>query len=472
METCKCIYQSDETNLEIISECVISEDLKLLKEKFVEHYLKLEHVDSSVTYYKNKCLTIYTNMGERIYLSKTKYFSLLKELNKFENNYIYLTHNPHLVKYIKDVLTKYEDQILENNMYLYTHKDNKELIQTVRKLSPYIHHSNCAEEVEKILHLKTIAPEFFEIKDWKMKENVQNIEKGIIPVYRSNSNDKLDLLNAIRNEGNLHLTHTDISNLIRNNDIPYMDYKDLQNVLKKLDQKKTHSVNIFDSLESAFLHCLCLSKEKIKFIMCNEDKHYIIFSECELKQNHPNPESYMPLQEEEYSFENKIIYHLFKEKPENIINKQVPFVVDNKVKSIDYFNMLNNYIVENNNPDFDIILAAHPHTRKEKILNKFINIEITYTSTNLAEIYVIYNRKSILLVKNFYLPKEMEDLFKPSIRLLWNNGYLLNDYGYNYYVKHGKILTKTIYAPWWLQSTNNKELKNLIKFINQLKDVN
>ena len=472
METTKCIYTSDETNLEVISECVISEDLKLLKEKYVEHYLQLSNVESSVTYYKNKCLTVYTNMGERIYLSKVKYFDLLKELNKFENNYIYLTHNPHLVKYIRNVLTEYREQIIENNMYLYTHKDNKELIEKIRNLSPHIYHTTCAEEVEKILHLKSIAPEFFEVKDWKVKENIHKIEKGIIPVYQHQSDNKVDLLNVLKTEGNLHLVHTDIADVIRNNNIPYMDYKDLQNVLKKLDQKKSNKVNIFNDLENAFIHCLCLSKEKINFIMVNENDHYIVFSNDSLKQNHPEPEKYLPKQEGDYSFENKIIYHLFKEKPENITNKQVPFVVEDKVKSIDYFNTLDNYIIENNNPAFDIILSSHPHTRKEKILNKFIDVEVTYTSTNLVEIYIIYSNKTILLIRDFYLPKELEDSMISCIKLLWSSGYLLNDYGYNYYIKYGKILTKSIYSPWWLQSSNYQEIKNLIKFINQLKDAN
>ena len=66
----------------------------------------------------------------------------------------------------------------------------------------------------------------------------------------------------------------------------------------------------------------------------------------------------------------------------------------------------------------------------------------------------------------------MEDSIVSCIKLLWSSGYLLNDYGYNYYIKYNKILSKSICAPWWLQASNMSEIKSLIKFINQLKDAN
>ena len=122
--------------------------------------------------------------------------------------------------------------------------------------------------------------------------------------------------------------------------------------------------------------------------------------------------------------------------------------------------------------DFEILLSTHPYTRKEKILNRFVDVDIDYTSTNIVEIYVTYNKKEILLVKDFYLPKDMEDSMVSCIKLLWSSGYLLNDYGYNYYIKYNKILSKSICSPWWIQSSNKKEIKSLIKFINQLKDAN
>ena len=336
----------------------------------------------------------------------------------------------------------------------------------------YISYTPYGKDVENILNIKSIAPNFFEIKDWKIKENINKIEKGIIPLHKYQANNKVDLINILRKEGNLYLTHTNILDIIRNNNIPYMNYQNLQKILKSLDQKTSNKIEIFDNLENSFLHCLCLSKENINFVMVNEGDYYILYSNGELKENHPDPETYMPKQESDYGFENKIIYHLFKEKPENIINKQIPFAVKDKIKSIDYFNMLDNYIIENNNPKFDIILGGHLYTRKEKILNKFIDVEITYTSTNLVKIYVTYNRKIKSLTNNFYLPKDLEDSMISCIKLLWSNGYLLTDYGYNYYVQYGKILTKSIYSPWWLQSSNKNEIKNLIKFINQLKDDN
>ena len=469
METCNCIYQTMEVNLEIISECVLDSDLKLLKEKYIEHCLNLTNVESSIVHYKNKCLTTYTNNGERIYLSNAKYFELIKELNKFELNYIFLTHSPHISRYIKKILTKYKDQICGEDDFLYTSAKNTELVEQVKKISPNIYHTLSGSEVEKVLGLEKIEPNFFEVKDWKTKENIQKIEKGIMPTYSHTNHNKINLLQTLRSHGNLYLSDTDIVDIIRNNNLPYMNYQDLKNMLQIIHQDhQKNDIQIFDNLPQAFMHGLCLSKEKTNFILLNEGNHYLCYSSNKLKNNHENPESYLPTQKEDYSLENRIIHHLFKEKPENIVDKQVPF----EGKSIDYFNTLNNYIIENNNPDFEILLSTHPYTRKEKILNRFIDVNVDYTSTNIVEIYVTYNKKEILLVKDFYLPKDMEDSIVSCIKLLWSSGYLLNDYGYNYYIKYNKILSKSICAPWWLQASNMSEIKSLIKFINQLKDAN
>ena len=57
LETCKFIYQENEKSLEVISECIINQDLKLLKEKYIEYYLKIKNVESSTLHCKNKCIT-------------------------------------------------------------------------------------------------------------------------------------------------------------------------------------------------------------------------------------------------------------------------------------------------------------------------------------------------------------------------------------------------------------------------------
>ena len=74
METSKCIYQETEKSLEIISECVINQDLKLLKEKYIEYYLKIKNVESSIIHYKNNCITTYTNNGEKNIFKQKKIF--------------------------------------------------------------------------------------------------------------------------------------------------------------------------------------------------------------------------------------------------------------------------------------------------------------------------------------------------------------------------------------------------------------
>ena len=306
--------------------------------------------------------------------------------------------------------------------------------------------------------------------------DIKNIKNNKLLKHKLLNIHKTELVKYLKENKKIYLLDTNYKDLIINNQLPYLDYDDLKQDLKFLYKdenfekaREGEKKIVFDKLIKAVTYAKELSDKKINFVLLVIDKNLFLIY-------HPDTDEDIDIVDvEDKKGENykEIIEFLFGDEMENIIHKKLPLTdEENNVRNFDFINGLDNYIIDNINPEHKISLNGHTNTRNKniKVSNNEIDFDIVYQYKNLCQILIKHKDKEIKLKEDFYMPEGETNLDKManSLNLLWIGGHLMSDYDYNYYAKYDIILFNDIRLPKWFRSGDNEDMDKLFRFIEQL----
>ena len=494
--------------LEIISVCEKNEDMIKLKEKYTEFFLDLNNVKIDVTNQieKNNCLFTFTSDGERILVKKCDYFKLIKKLSVFNKGDFFITNDKHLTHFFEEFLQKNIKNIklikIDNFLYSKDHKFKNKIKDLINKFQLPLKYSSRKKEVKDILELKSInipivnfvkhsvddiiseikkpGDSNFFITD-KYKQ-IENIEKRKLPTYKLHREDKFKLFDIMKNKDNLLINDTQLDNILRNDEILFSSYKELKVDLEKFysKNKQDYHVKIFKTLKDSFCFLIQLNDKKIRSFIIQENNEFLVYYNeiLEIESSKDFCKEFLANKLKEknkykdidnFTLEEMIITYLFDRLPSDIDNKEFKLVDGyGEPYSIEDINKLNNYIINNCNDNYEILLDnCCSLNRKDKNINIIVDIELKFYTNNIISICIILDKKNYCIADNFYIVEKELDKFNYYMNLMWKKGYFLNDYGYNYYLNFGSIPEDTVITPWWFKSNNIYEFRELLKFISQ-----
>ena len=304
------------------------------------------------------------------------------------------------------------------------------------------------------------------------KENVKSVKSSLISYHSPIGINEMQLLAFLRTSSHIHLSHTDIVDVILNKKVPYYNKKKYQLSLKKL-----YSIVDYKKHKKCEKKILPTLKECIDFVSAIKgyyiilpvtDDIFIIYHEKESDKKDEGKENNIPI--------HKIPQLLYDEKAENIIHKKLPLFKENGVpQNIDFIHTLDNHIIDNINNEKKLKLNSFCH-KKEKKFHLF-NIDFIHKDNNIYlveydndinyrdEILLLSGIKFSISLKSegiFNITNKYDDIQKKKflfcIKKLWSYGYLLDDFGYNYYLEEMKILKEHIRIPGWLKENNIDDL--------------
>lgn len=104
------------------------------------------------------------------------------------------------------------------------------------------------------------------------------------------------------------------------------------------------------------------------------------------------------------------------------------------------------------------------HNFKQPIVFDRQNTYIKYTGVIIAFKKGKVTINDVIIIQNVFCSEDKKNTLLDYVYYLWNQGYLLSDYGHIYYNETNNILPLTIKPPEWF-TVENSSVANLLKFL-------
>lgn len=366
-----------------------------------------------------------------------------KQYNIKRKYYIYLYYfMGEIIEVEKEKLQEILKLVVKNDLIL----ENKQ------------HFSNKPLRIIKFLNIFPENNNYFNFQDLYHKDQMENIDKYKLPLYKVMKENKYALLNLLKSHF-LNYTDEDINYFLVHDRFPFLNYQHLKDNLKKYHgQEKEKYYKIFKNFE--------------------EDAHVYLLGRHEVIVTQ-EPEGYNVYTKEPYRGENeeKNMRNLYINKLDNQVSNNLQLFLDNMSnKEIINLEIKNNTAEASKDKNYHFGYYGNGIYKCPQEFEKEENISI---DKNLLEIEILPDYEkfySILLKINetlieldyFYIPDDKEFILEALLEKLWQRGYFLSDFGKAVYINEKEILNTELRTPKWLTSYDKESFEELIKKINNL----
>lgn len=427
-----------------------SRELLEIRKRIIKKYLNFNNLDCNFSYNpcKNQYTYTYYNRQGVIYLKKEDLNEILISINQLDNKDIIFSDNQFLEKYNHHINRRKRYQVKEI-MGVKTVKKDHNLV--IRKEIKNKHYSENPERIKNFLSIFPEINNFFHYDNVYEKENLSNIDKYKLPLYKLMKENKYALLKLLKNH-NFNYTPEDINHFLLHDRLPFCNYQELRKNLESyhnMPKEKYHKI-FKKHQEEACLYLL--GRDEV--IILEEPSGFNVYTKKEYDQD-----------------EEEIMKDRYIEKFKKTVND--PFDV-----TLDYLNnkeIINIEIIDgkaynNQNKQYHRGFFSNGLYQCEEELEKkenldintsFLDIEIFPEMGNFHTI-IISSGSKFIEVPYFYIPNDKEFILDSFIEKLWQKGKFLTHFGKAVYLNENKILESELILPDFFQSSNKKEFEDLI----------